>query len=94
MIHCITEEEYQLYERDSLLRVVPFKNDHQLRGSNVIINCVHMNYPMLCLSYEIKETGENFASLQMLNRPGLTERVKLPERIFHLKLTKPLNVAQ
>jgi hypothetical protein len=57
-VHCITEEEYQLYERDTLLRVVPFKNDHQLMGKgNVNINCISMNFPMLCISYELPETG-------------------------------------
>ena len=76
------------------MRVVPFKNDHQLIGSGKInINCIVMNYPMLCMSYEMKETGENFVSVQVLNRPGLSEKLKVPEKITQLKVTKPLNLA-
>ncbi len=54
IVHCITREEYQLYERGTLLRVLPFKNHHHLIGKNhVNINCISMSFPMLCISYQL-----------------------------------------
>jgi len=44
-----------MYDKDNLLRVIPFKNDQQLQNDNKIqINVIVMNYPMLCISYTVK----------------------------------------